>query len=47
MHLLLAKRICQFKVGFYYRHNKNLIRTGITGEEYALMDTKELDSSDC
>ncbi len=44
MHLLLARRISEFESNFYYRNNKNLIRTEIPGKEYALMDRKELDS---
>ena len=32
------------RIRFYYRKNKNLIRTGNPAKEYALMDRKELDS---
>jgi hypothetical protein len=44
MHLFLARRISEFESVFYYRSNKNLMRTGIPGKEYALMARKELDS---
>ncbi|HXB30776.1 MAG TPA: MG2 domain-containing protein, partial [Puia sp.] len=44
MHLFLARRVSEFESEFYYRSNKNLIRTGIPGKEYALMERKELDS---
>jgi alpha-2-macroglobulin len=44
MHLLLARRISEFQNRFYYRRNRNLIRTGNPVKEYALMEKKELDS---
>jgi alpha-2-macroglobulin len=44
MHLLLARRISEFENKFYYRRNKNLIRTGSPGKEYAIMEKTELDS---
>jgi hypothetical protein len=44
MHLLLARRISGFENRFYYRRNKNLMRTGSFGKAYALMEKKELDS---
>lgn len=44
MHLLLARRISEFESRFYYRKNKNLMRAGSFGKEYALMEKKELDS---
>ncbi len=44
MHLLLAKRINEFKERFNYRRNKNLIRTGNPSMEYGQMTDKDLDS---
>ena len=44
MHLFLARRISLFENNIYYRLNKNLIRTGIPGKEYAQMDKLQLDS---
>jgi hypothetical protein len=44
MHLLLARRISEFENIFYYGRNKNLMRAGFPGKEYAIMDRKELDS---
>ena len=42
--LFLARRISLFENNIYYRLNKNLIRTGIPGKEYALMGRLQLDS---
>ncbi len=43
MHLFLARRISLFENNIYYRLNKNLIRTGIPGKEYAQIDKRQLD----
>ncbi|HSZ32094.1 MAG TPA: MG2 domain-containing protein, partial [Puia sp.] len=44
MHLFIARRISLFENNFYYRNNKNLIRTENPSREYALMDKRQLDS---